>query len=68
MMGELIRRSGDGLVGKMFTYRLVSPIIGPQTITVFAGTDGVNAGAEVSDVHGTVTAVSTIGPIDLEQK
>ncbi len=64
MMGELVRRSGDGLVGKQFSYRLVSPMIGPQTFTVHAGQDGVNAGAEVRDVHGIVTAVSTIGPID----
>jgi 3-methylfumaryl-CoA hydratase len=62
MMGELIRRRGDGLVGKQFVYRLVSPMIGPQTFTVLAGEDGVNAGAEVRDVHGVVTAVSTVGP------
>ena len=68
MMGELIRRSGDGLVGKRFAYRLVSPMIGPQTFTVIAGTDGVNAGAEVRDVNGTVTAVSTVGAIDPERE
>jgi 3-methylfumaryl-CoA hydratase len=62
MMGELVRRRGDGLVGKQFDYRLVSPMIGPQTFTVLAGEDGVNAGAEVRDVHGVVTAVSTVGP------
>ena len=64
MMGELVRRRGDGLVGKQFVYRLVSPMIGPQTFTVLAGEDGVNAGAEVRDVHGVVTAVSTVGPND----
>ena len=68
MMGELIRRKGDGLVGKTFTYRLASPMIGPQTFTVFAGHDGVNVGVEVRDVHSTVTAVSTVGPIDPEQE
>ena len=64
MMGELIRRSGDGLVGRQFAYRLVSPMIGPQTFTVLAAEDGVNSGAEVRDSHGTVTAVSTVGPTD----
>ena len=64
MMGELIRRSGDGLVGKAFAYRLVAPMIGPQTFTVLAREAGVNAGVEVRDVHGTVTAVSTVGPVD----
>ena len=63
MMGELVRRGGDGLVGKQFDYRLVSPMIGPQTFTVLAGEAGVNASAEVRDVHGTVTALSTIYPI-----
>ena len=67
MMGELIRRSGDGLVGRQFAYRLVSPMIGPQTFTVFAGADGVNAGVEVQDVNGTVTAVSTVAPIAPDQ-
>ena len=66
MMGELIRRHGDGLVGKQFAYRLISPMIGPQTFTVLAGEDGVNASAEVHDVHGAVTAVSTLAPIDPE--
>jgi len=68
MMGELIRRSGDGLDRKTFTYRLVSPVIGPQTFTVHAGNDGVNAGVEVHDVHGTVTALSTVAPIGLDGK
>jgi len=63
MIGELVRRSGDGLAGKAFAYRLVSPMIGPQTFTVLAGSDGVNASVEVRDVHGTVTAFSTVAPI-----
>jgi 3-methylfumaryl-CoA hydratase len=67
MMGELVRRRGDGLVGKQFVYRLVSPMIGPQTFTVLAGEAGVNASAEVRDVHGTVTAASAVGPIEPEQ-
>jgi 3-methylfumaryl-CoA hydratase len=68
MMGELIRRCGDGLIGKVFAYRLISPMIGPQTFTVLAGADGVNATVEVRDAHGTVTAVSTVGPIDPDQE
>ena len=68
MMGELIRRHGDGLVGKLFAYRLISPMIGPQTFTVLAGADGVNANVEVHDVHGTVTAVSSLAPIDPQQE
>jgi len=63
MMGELVRRRGDGLVGKQFDYRLVSPMIGPQTFTVLAGEAGVNASGEVRDVHGAITAVSTVSAI-----
>jgi len=64
MMGELIRRCGDGLAGRQLAYRLVSPMIGPQTFTVLAGQAGVNAAVEVRDVHGTLTAVGSIHPID----
>ena len=60
MMGELTRRCGDGLVGKELAYRLVSPMIGPQTFTVLAGEAGVNAGVEVRDVHGTITGLSNV--------
>ena len=63
MRGELIPGCGDGLVGKRFAYRLVSPMIGPQTFTVMAGQVGVNAGVEVHDVHDAVTAVGTVSPI-----
>jgi 3-methylfumaryl-CoA hydratase len=62
MMAELIRRRGAGLIGRQFSYRLISPMIGPQVFTVLAGADGVDSGAEVRDVFGTVTAVSTTGP------
>jgi 3-methylfumaryl-CoA hydratase len=64
MMGELVRRCGDGLVGKQFAYRLKAPMVGPQTFTVLAGEDGVNAGVETRDVHGILTAVSTVSAID----
>jgi len=63
MMGELIRRCGDGLVGKELAYRLVSPMIGPQTFTVLAGEAGVNASAEVRDVYGTITGLSNVTSI-----
>jgi hypothetical protein len=43
-------------------------MIGPQTFTVSAGEDGVNASAEVRDVHGNVTAVSTFVPIPSQEE
>jgi 3-methylfumaryl-CoA hydratase len=60
MMGELVRRAGAGLVGRTFTYRLISPMVGPQTFTIAAAHDGIDAGAHVLDAHGTTTAVSTV--------
>lgn len=58
------RRRGDGLIGKQLAYRLVSPMIGPQTFTVLAGEAGVNASVEVRDVHLTIAAVGDVSPID----
>lgn len=60
MMGELLRRTGIDLVGKKFIYRLVSPMIGPQPMTIVAAEDGVECGAETRDQRGTVTAVSSL--------
>lgn len=62
MMGELQRRSGAGLVGRAYSYRLVAPMVGPQRFTVLAAEDGLSSGAEVRDARGVVTAVSSLGP------
>lgn len=67
MMGELVRRSACGLVGRTFHYRLVSPMIGAQTFTVATGEKVLHAGAEVHDAQGRVTAVSTVAPIQSDQ-
>ena len=66
MMGELVRRLGDGLVGKQFAYRLVSPMVGPQTFTVMASEKGLERGAEVLNAAGVVTAVSILKPLATE--
>jgi 3-methylfumaryl-CoA hydratase len=63
MLAELARRSGVDLVCRELSYRLVAPMTGPQTLTVAAGEEGVERGGQVRDVHGTVTAVSTVGPL-----
>jgi 3-methylfumaryl-CoA hydratase len=63
MLAELARRHGVDLVGRRFSYRLVAPMTGTQTFTVAAGDDGLDAGAEARDVHGTVTAVSALAPL-----
>ena len=61
MMGELLRRTGIDLVGKVYSYRLVTPMIGPQKMTVVAAEDGIESGAEARDQRGAVTAVSSLG-------
>lgn len=60
MMGELMRRNGVDLVDREYAYRLISPMIGPQTLTVVAGEGGLAAGAEACDARGRVTAVSRL--------
>ena len=59
MMGELLRRTGPGLLGRCLSYRLVAPMVGPQTFTVLPSEDG----AEVRDVFGTVTARCSVSPL-----
>lgn len=60
MMGELHRREGQGIIGRQFAYRLVSPMIGPQTLSVVAAEGGVELGSEVLDVHGRQTATGRL--------
>lgn len=65
MMGELVRREGGGLVGKEIAYRLVSPMVGPQTFTVLADAGGIERGAEVRCGRCQLTAVSTVTSLDV---
>lgn len=60
MMAELLRRNGIELTGHRFDYRLVAPMIGPQTMQARASDEGLSAGADVRDAQGQVTAVSSI--------
>ena len=63
MMGELARRNGVPLLGRRFGYRLLSPMVGPQTMHVMASADGLAAGADVLTSDGRRTAVSVLGPL-----
>lgn len=60
LMGDLMRREGIDLVGRTFGYRLVSPMVGPQTLTVVPGPEGLGHGAESRSQAGAVCAVSTL--------
>ncbi len=57
-----MRRAGIELVGRRFDYRMVSPMIGPQTFTVAANEAGIEEGVEVFNAHGTITAVGASVP------
>lgn len=59
MMGELARRNGVSLLGRLFRYRLVTPMTGAQAMHVLAGDQGITHGAEVLTGDGRVTAVSS---------
>lgn len=63
LMGELFRRSGGGLVGHEFSFRLRAPMVGTQVVTAVPAGDGLARGARVLDVHGNVTATSTRAPL-----
>lgn len=58
MMAELARRNRISLLGRRFTYRLTSPMIGPQRFQVVASAEGLSRGAEVLAASGRTTAVS----------
>ncbi|MFJ5700006.1 MaoC family dehydratase N-terminal domain-containing protein [Arthrobacter sp. NPDC093139] len=64
MMGELLRRSGIGLTGKTFAYRLLAPMVGVQTLSVVASEEGLaSGGANVLNCKGVQTATSSLAPI-----
>ncbi|MGY1812231.1 hypothetical protein [Blastococcus sp. SYSU D00820] len=60
MMGEHLRRQGIDLTGRVFAYRLVSPMTRPQTFSIVPGQDGLEKGAEARSAAGTVCAISTL--------
>jgi 3-methylfumaryl-CoA hydratase len=59
MMGELARRNDVSLVGRRFGYRLVAPMVGPQTMHLVAAADGLSSGAETYAADGRRTAFAT---------
>jgi 3-methylfumaryl-CoA hydratase len=61
MMGELLRRRGLDVRGLEFSFRLVSPMLGAQRLTVVAD-DAEGPGARVLGGSGTVTATAVLRP------
>jgi 3-methylfumaryl-CoA hydratase len=62
MMAELCRRNGVDLVGRVFGYRLVAPMTGPQRMLVTAGPGGIGAGVRALSQRGVLTAQATVLP------
>ncbi len=60
LMAELLRREGFELVRRTFTYRLVAPMTGPQTLVAQPGPRGLPGEVEVRSVHGVVTATGEL--------
>jgi len=60
MMGELFRRNDVSLVGRRYAYRLVSPMVGCQRMSVGAGASGIGYAAETLSEQGLVTAVGAL--------
>jgi 3-methylfumaryl-CoA hydratase len=62
MMGELIRRMGEPMIGQEFAYRLVAPMIGQQRMTMEPNPEEPGISARVRDAAGRVTATSNLRP------
>lgn len=62
-MAELYRRNGVDLTGRVFGYRLVAPMTGPQRLRAAAGPDGIGAGVRTLSERGVVTATATLEPL-----
>lgn len=64
MMGELLRRRGVAVTGREFAFRLVSPMLGAQRLTVLAddAVDAEGPGARVLAGSGRVTATAVLRP------
>lgn len=60
MMADHLRREGVSLVARTFGYRLVSPMVGPQTFTIVPGPEGLEHGTEARSATGAICAVSTV--------
>lgn len=58
MMSELLRRNGADFGDRTFAYRLVSPMLGAQRLTVL--TDGSGLETKVLDSTGRVTATGVL--------
>jgi 3-methylfumaryl-CoA hydratase len=62
MMAELCRRNGLDLVDRVFGYRLVAPMTGPQRMLVAAGPAGLESGVRALSQRGVLTAQATVLP------
>jgi 3-methylfumaryl-CoA hydratase len=59
-MGECLRRAGEPMIGRRFTYRLIAPTYGSQRLAVSAWPDGGDMAAHVRDGGGRRTATAVL--------
>ena len=60
LMAEELRRRGCGVPGRVFSYRLLSPAVGPQTIRARRPEGGSSAEVEVVTGDGGVSASGSL--------
>lgn len=60
MIAELLRREGISLTDQTFAFRLVSPMVGPQTLTIVPGPEGIGRGGESRSAAGAICAVASL--------
>ena len=61
-MAELYRRNGVDLTGRVFGYRLVAAMTGPQRLRAAADPGGIEAGVRTLSERGVETATATLDP------
>ncbi|MFD3486226.1 MaoC family dehydratase N-terminal domain-containing protein [Streptomyces sp. NPDC058665] len=64
LMAEDLRRRGCALLGRVFSYRLLAPAVGPQTIRARRPGDGTREEVEVTTGAGGVSASGSLSEPD----
>ena len=60
LMGEVLRRAGEFVSGREFSFRLVAPTFGSGRMTVSRAREGGPASLQVCDGAGTITATAAL--------
>jgi 3-methylfumaryl-CoA hydratase len=67
LMGELMRRAGVEFTGREFSYQLIAPAYGSQTLAASFTSDDSFLAAQIRDATGRVTATSSLGSVTVQE-